>query len=210
MPSANLLLYPEDFAEPRRRAPPAPAPVAPGFSAADVAAARAAGRQEGEQAGRRAAITEEQTRSAALRARIADGLDGAQDAAAAAVEAAAFSLARLLFDALGTAFPTLSARCGEAEMRRVIAAILPALSREAAVTLHVAPSQCAVAAAELAALSLRRAEPPRVVADAAMADGDIEILWDGGRAVRDAASLWRDIAAALAPLGLLAADCERE
>lgn len=197
MPSAELLLYPEDFAEARPRPPASPVPVEPTFSAEEVAAARAAGRAEGERDGHRVATDALPTRVADLLDRIADRLDTARDVAATEAEIRAVPLAGLLRDALAAAFPAMQARFGEAEIRRMITAILPALARETQVTIHVAPSLDAAVQDALAALPLRRAVPPRVVADAALAEGDIEILWDGGRALRDAAALWREIDAAL-------------
>ncbi len=40
----------------------------------------------------------------------------------------------------------------------------------------------------------------------AMAPGDVRIAWHNGAATRDAAALWQQVAAVLAPAGLLRAD----
>ena len=204
MAYVELLLYPEDFADPAPRPAPPPAPAEPVFTAADVAAARAEGFASGAAAGRTEAALQQQARVAEALGRVAERLDAAADAAMAAAEAHAQALAQVLVDALRAAFPTLSAQHGAAEMRRVIAAILPALARETAVTLHVPPALEAAARSALQALALRRATPPRIVPDARLQPGDIEIAWDDGRAVRDGAAVWRDVLAALAPLRLSA------
>ncbi len=206
MPDPTLLLFPEDFAEPHNSPPTAPAPAVPAFSEADIAAARAAGHEAGERAGRSTEAAAQRARATELLALIAARLDTAEDAALAAAEARARALARLLLDALGAAFPALCARCGEAEMRRVIAAVMPALTREADVTLRVPAALIDAARDELAVLKLRRAVPLRIEADAGLAAGDVAIVWGDGHAVRDGAATWRDIAEALAPLGLLSAE----
>jgi len=197
MRSAALLLCPEDFAEPRPSPRAQAAPETPGFTREDVEEARRAGRQEGERAARLTAEAADRARIAALLARIAERLDGAAETAAATAELQAAALVRLLLDALGTAFPTLRERCGEAEMRRLIAAVVPSLAGDGSVTLHIAPAQCEAAETQLAALRLRRAAPPQVIGDAAVAPGDVDIRWEGGRAVRDAAALWCDVLSAL-------------
>ena len=206
MSHADLLLYPEDFADPRPRAAPLPvlvqASVVPGFTAEDVEAARAEGYLSGETAGRAAEAAGQRARLAEALARLAERLDAAEESSVAAVESRAQALGRVLVDALTAALPSLAAQCGVAEMRRVIAMIMPALSREASVTLHVPPDLLEAAHAELDALRLRRAVPPVVVADAQLPPGDIEITWTDGRAVRDGAAIWRNVIAALAPLGL--------
>lgn len=202
MPDTFLVLYPEDFAEPKPRAAPPPAAVEPGFSAADIAAARAEGYASGEAAGRAAAAADRHTHLAEALARLAERLAAAEDAATAAVEMRALALAQVMRDALAAAFPSLTRLHGAAEMRGVIAAVMPALSREASVTMHVPPDLLEAARAALDGLNLRRAAPPRIVADDRLRPGDIEIAWDDGRAVRDGAAIWREVVAALAPLGL--------
>jgi hypothetical protein len=42
----------------------------------------------------------------------------------------------------------------------------------------------------------------------AMSPGDVRIAWRNGAATRDAAALWQQVAAVLAPAGLLRAETE--
>lgn len=198
-----LLVFPEDFARPAPESPAPAEPVVPAFTEADLAAAHATGHKAGEQAGRAAAAEEQRARVAELLAVIAERLDGARDAAVQAADSCAEALARLLLDALGTAFPVLRARHGEAELRRMVATIAPTVMRETQVTLHVHPTLAAAAADELAALPLHRGAAPRVETSEEIAVGDAVILWGDGRAVRDSTTAWQEIAEVLRPLGLL-------
>jgi flagellar assembly protein FliH len=202
---ATLLLFQDDFAAPP--APPAAAPAmpaAPVFTEADIAAAHAAGHAAGEAAARAAAAAARQSEADALLAGIAACLDGVAEATSRAVDGCATSLARTLFAALGAAFPTLAAAHGEAEMRRVIAAVVPPLRRAAAFSVAVHPSLTEAAASALRPLTAAHAAVPEVIPDPAMAPGDVRIAWPGGGAVRDVDSAWREIAAVLHPAGLLA------
>ncbi len=201
--TAAMLLFPEDFAQARQQPPQQPEPPPPGFTPEDVAVARDAGFAAGERAGRDAAAAELRVRTAETLAVIATRLDGVHEAATEAAEASAAALAQLLLDALGAAFPTLRARHGEAELRRVIAAIAPALTREKQVVLRVHPSLAGAAAEVLATLPPHTGAPPRIEACERIALGDAVVLWDGGSAVRDSAAAWREVAEALRPLGLL-------
>ena len=136
---------------------------------------------------------------------IAACLDGAADAAKEAVDACAHSLARTMFAALGAAFPTLGAAHGEAELRRVMAAVVPPLRRAAAFSVAVHPSLAEAAASALRPLTTTHTAVPGIVPDPAMVPGDVRIAWPDGSAVRDAAAAWQEIAAVLHPVGLLAA-----
>ncbi len=202
--SASLLLFPEDFAAAHDAPPaPSPSPALPCITEDDVAAARAAGYADGERAGRDAACTELRVRVGEVLSLIATRLDAAHAAATQAAQANATALAHLLFDALGAAFPTLRARHGEAELRRVIAAVAPALTHESRVVVQVHPSLADAAAAELAALPTHSGTAPRIEPHERIEPGDAVILWDGGSAVRDSAAVWREVLDALRPLGLL-------
>ena len=202
--TAALLLFPEDFASERPALPaPPPAPPTPGVTPDDVEAARDAGYAAGERAGRDAVGAELRARIAEMLALIAARLETTHAAAAHAAQASAAALAHMLFDALGAAFPTLRARHGEAELRRVIATVAPALTRESHAVLRVHPSLAEAAARELATLPAHAGAPPRIEPCERIEPGDAVILWDGGSAVRDSAAAWREVAEALRPLGLL-------
>jgi hypothetical protein len=56
---------------------------------------------------------------------------------------------------------------------------------------------------EIGRLDPDLAERVRVVECDAMTPGDVKIAWRNGAAVRDAAALWEQVAAVLAPAGLL-------
>jgi flagellar biosynthesis/type III secretory pathway protein FliH len=203
---AALLLFPHDFAAPPAPLPAAPAaPAAPLFTEADLAAARDAGHAAGEAAARAAAAAARQDEATALLSTIAARLDGIADAATQAVDGCATSLARALFAALGAAFPALRATHGEAELRRVIAAVAPPLHRAAAFSVTVHPALAGAAAAALGPLTDARAPAPEIVPDPAVALGDVRISWPDGSAVRDAEAVWQEIVAVLQPAGLLAA-----
>ena len=202
--TASLLLFPEDFAAERPAPPrPPPEPPAPVVTLDDVGAAREAGYTAGERAGRDAADADLRARIAGTLALIAARLDATHAQAEQAAQASAAALAHLLFDALSAAFPTLRARYGEAELRRVIATVAPALTRESRVILRVHPSLAEAAARELATLPAHAGAPPHIESCERIEPGDAVILWDGGCAVRDSAAAWREIAEALRPLGLL-------
>lgn len=204
MRDTAAILFPEDFASTRPiRASVEPPP--PGFTADDVAAAREAGFAAGERAGREAEAAATRARVADTLGSIADKLDAVHEAASQSAEASAMALAHLLFDAIGLAFPTLRARHGEAELRRVVAAVVPALNRESNVVLRVHPALAVATAQAIAAVQCRAGAAPRIEPCEQVEVGDAVILWDGGKAVRDSTAAWREVAGALRSLGLPAA-----
>ncbi len=198
------LLFQEDFARPAPAPPPPPSvPPPPMFDDTDMAAARAAGYDAGERAGRAAAAADVAARTVDALSVIAERLDALHDEAMQSVEVCATALARLLLGALGSAFPTLCARHGEAELCRVIATVMPALLRETGVVVRVHPALAGAVTAALAGVPARTAPPPAVEPDATLAPGDVRIAWNGGGAARDSAATWRAVADVLQPLGLL-------
>jgi flagellar biosynthesis/type III secretory pathway protein FliH len=204
MSHARRILFAEDFdlADPE----PAPEPeiIAPVFTAADLEQARAAGWQEG--------------RDAALAELAAEAERGAQEAAgaiAAQIEAArhelrrmaeesAEAIARLLLESFAAAFPAVCAAYGEKEITALLRAVLPALSQEPMVTVRACSSVLQAAAREIERLDPDFAERVRLV-PAATPPGDVRISWHAGKAVRDTATLWSEIADILAPAGFLTA-----
>ncbi len=120
-------------------------------------------------------------------------------------EATAGALAGLLLDTLAALFPALCARHGPAEARAVVGALLPGLRWSPR-------SWCARALRRRPRWPRRSHESlpdesgrVRVVTDPAMGPGDVRLRWHAGTAARDGAALWEEVAAALAPAGLLSA-----
>ena len=81
--------------------------------------------------------------------------------------------------------------------------ILPALHREAKITIRINPHAAAAITEELHAMEADMAAHVRLVPTDAMAPGDARVTWENGAATRDAASLWTQIENILAPAGLL-------
>ncbi len=191
-------LFAEDFAERQPPAPPLPPPPPPpGFSAADVAAARAAGVAEGQAAGLRAADAAHHAIMADLLAAIAGRLDAAEASRRQAAQATALALAQLLTDALAAVFPTLRQRTATAELHRVAAAVLPPLLGEPDVVVRVNPAQAAALAQQIAAMPAHAGPVPRIETLEALPPGDAVILWRDGRMLRDAAAICADVTAIL-------------
>jgi flagellar biosynthesis/type III secretory pathway protein FliH len=206
-------LFVEDFDEPAIGEPEVISPDAdpaeppePMFTEQELEAARHSGHAEGLAAGR---IQAEQAREAATLAcldGIAAGLRASRQDAVAAAEAAIEDAARLMLTMLAAALPAFCARHGEAEVRAVVATLLPRLTQEPAVTIRVSPLHAEALRADLARLDAEEFGHVRLVPTDAIAPGDVRLTWAYGDATRNAAALARDIADALAPLGLLMPD----
>jgi flagellar assembly protein FliH len=204
MPDAvTMLLFPEDFAVPHATPPVVAEQSAPAFGEADLAAARTEGYEAGVRDAHEAAAAAQRAHVAALLDVIVERLAATQEAAVRAVEACAEELAHLLLDAIGIGFPALRAQYGETELRSVIAAIAPALSREIGVVLRVHPSMREAVARELAALPMQSGTLPQIEASEEVPPGDAAISWCHGGAARDSAAAWREATEVLRLLGLL-------
>jgi len=192
-------------------APPEPEVIAPVFTVADVESIRERAYADGRAA---AIAATEAAHTEAARTALAD-ISAAFDAVvghqAALVEREAEEVARLLLDTLMTLLPALCVRHGEAEVRAVARAVLPALVREPAVTVRINP-ELAVAIGD----EIRRLDPDlvariRLVPVEALVPGDIRISWAEGNAVRDTGAVWKQVADALSAAGLLLhAEAEKE
>jgi flagellar biosynthesis/type III secretory pathway protein FliH len=197
-------LFGEDFDRPD--ATPEPDAIEPVFSAAELANAREAASREGNAAGRDEAVACDAaaTRVAieALAAQFAD----ARDTAAALAEQSADAIARLLLDSLAAAFPVLCASYGEAEVQAIVRSVLPALNQEQAVTVRTNPLTARSLLREIGRLEPDFASRVQIVECDAMTPGDVKIAWRNGAVVRDATALWEQVAAILAPAGLLRTD----
>jgi len=197
-------LFGEDFDRPE--AAPEPEAIEPVFSAAELANARETASREGNAAGRDAAVASDAaaTRVAieALAAQFAD----ARETAAALAEQSADAIARLLLDSLAAAFPVLCASYGEAEVQAIVRSVLPALNQEQAVTVRTNPLTARSLLREIGRLEPDFVSRVQIVECDAMTPGDVKISWRNGAVVRDATALWEQVAAILAPAGLLRTD----
>lgn len=185
---------------------PPPPPPPPAITEADVVAARADAYAEGHRNGlaRAAADRAEVTRQ--MLGVIADRLQGARAEASRVAEEHANAVARLLLGTLATMLPALCARHGAAEVTALTRAVLPALVREPRVTIRISPHVVAAVEQELARLDPELHGRVSLVPTDAVTPGDVRIAWQDGTAIRDAASLWRNVAGALAPFDLLPPD----
>jgi flagellar assembly protein FliH len=197
-------LFAEDFDRPPAAAEAAPAE--PVYTAGELAAAREVAWQEGREAGLGEAAASDAAALAAAMTAIGEQLAATREAASAEAEGAADGIARLLLDALAASFPVLCARYGDAEVRAIVRSVLPALFQEPAITVRAHPRTAAAIAQELARLDPDIAARVHMTDCDAMPPGDVRIVWRSGTATRDAAALWQQVAAVLAPAGLLRAD----
>lgn len=168
-----------------------PEVIAPVFSAEDVEAARRAGYAEGMAAGR---AMVQGAREAALDGLLAAIRTALADAAREATRRAddiGRELARMLTASLAAVLPDLVRRHGGAEISRLVHELLPPMALEPEIRVQVAPDDEAMLTADLDRLSPEIAARVRIVADAAMAAGDVAIVWKDGRAGRDGAALRR-------------------
>ncbi len=175
----------------------------PGYTAEELEAARlaahAAGRAEGEAAMRADACTRATAALEAMAAAMADA-----DAATSRIaEAAAESLARLMLEMLLAALPELCARHGDAEVASMVRTLLVPMKEEPSLRVQVNPAQVAAVTAELARFDPDLAARVDVQPTPLLAEGDARLHWKDGHAVREAESIRMQLAAALAPLGLL-------
>lgn len=197
-------MFDDDLELPDARDPEVIGPASALLTQADLAAARADAWAEGREsarAGAEAAAAVLAEAAVALARETASLRDELRDEA----EANASALARLLLDTLAALFPALCARNGEAEVRAVARALLPGLSAEPEIVVRANPAISAALEADIAGLTEDDPGRIRVLADPAMAPSDVRLRWRGGFGARDAAALWEEVAAALAPAGLLSA-----
>ena len=197
-------LFAEDFDNPEPVT--GPEVVETVFSAADMAAAREAAWREGHEAGLHTAEAGDAASTRQAMEVLAEQFATECAAAPARAEAAADAMARLLIDCLTATFPALSARYGDDEVRAIIRTVLPELNQEAKITVRAHPRTAQAVADEIDRINPDLATHIQIVESGTMRPGDVSIAWRNGSAVRDAADLWRQVAAVLAPAGLLQTD----
>jgi flagellar biosynthesis/type III secretory pathway protein FliH len=191
-------LFAEDFDLPAA-GPPAAEPM---FSAAELSASREAAWQDGHAAG----LQDDAAATRRAITTIAEEFAQERHAAAEQAEQSAEAIVHLLLDSLAAIFPTLCAHYGDAEVRAIIRVVLPALTQEPAITVRTHPCTAAAVTQELARLDPDLLAHVQTVECDAMSPGDVRIAWRNGAATRDAAALWQQVAAVLAPAGLLRAE----
>lgn len=199
------ILYIEDFdaaAPAPSPAEPAPAPPSPVFSAEELAAAHEAGRAEGAAAALdEAALVQGQLQLAATQA-LADELAAARATLRAVAEAQASEVAQTVLAMLAAAIPATMRACAGTELQAMLQALAPGLLREPELRVRAHPTQADRARETLIALLPEDTCVLSVRPDATLAEGDLRIAWQDGRAQRDCAALYAAITAALAPLGV--------
>ncbi|HJS86342.1 MAG TPA: hypothetical protein VJ779_12870 [Acetobacteraceae bacterium] len=200
-------LFEEDFDAPHAPEPEVIAPnlVPRGSTEADITTARADAWAEGHASGRAEAEASATRTLAEAATSMASAMALLRPELLAQAEAAASALARLLLDTLAALFPALNARHGPAEAQAVLRALLPGLRFEPEIVVRANPRTAPSLAQEVARVLPDEANRVRVVPDPAMGPGDVRVRWQGGAAARDGAVLWEEVAAALAPAGLLSA-----
>ena len=199
-------LFDEDFDV--RLVAPEPEVIEPVFSAEELATARDAAWREGQVAGLEAAAASEAAATLQALEAIASQIRTNHDEAVALAEQTAEGIARLLLDSLAAAFPVLCSHYGEAEVRAIVRFVLPSLTQEPAIAVRAHPHTAAALTQEIDNLDPDIAARVQIVTCDAMPPGDVRVTWHNGSAVRDAAGLWDQVAAVLAPAGLLRADAK--
>jgi flagellar assembly protein FliH len=180
--------------------------IEPVYSAVELAAARDAAWREGHEAGLQGAATSEAAATRQAIAAFAEQFATECDAVTVRAEQSAEAIARLLLDSLAAIFPTLCVHYGDAEVRAIVRAVLPALTQELAITVRANPRTAHALSQEIARLDPDLAAHVHAIDCDEMSPGDVRIAWHNGTATRDAAALWQQVAAVLAPAGLLRAD----
>jgi hypothetical protein len=112
-------------------------------------------------------------------------------------------VATLLLRILSTMLPALGARHGPAEIAAVMQCILPKLKAEPRIVIQAHPDAVDGIRIRLADFAPDLVERITLTPTSSIDAGDVRIGWQDGEAVRDGASLWREIAEVLEPLGLL-------
>lgn len=150
---------------------------------ADLAAAREEAFRAGLEQGRQAAEASRQALAAQAVDRLAAGLAATARQATAVMEGAADAVATCMLDALATALPSLTELIGATEAARFATAVLPSLAEHLRAEVFVAPDLVEEVGALLAL------EPrATVLADPALARGDVRLRWRDGMAERRAAA----------------------
>ena len=198
------ILYVEDFDEKPQppRAEAAPEPVAPSFSAVELAEAREAGRQEGVAASLAdAQLLQAQLQLAAMQS-LADGLAATRSTYDDIVRNAADQAAQTILAVLQAVLPAVMRRHDRTELQALIAALAPGLACEPELRVRAHPDLAEFVREALMGALQTTDCVLSVCADSALQPGDVRLAWQDGQARRDCAATWMAVSEALAPLGL--------
>ena len=201
-PDRAGILYAEDFDGPASAPQPEPEAPDPTFSsgemdmarriAAEDAVARARAEWEGSDA---------HARTLALCAIAAD-LAAAQDEGRRLAEAVADGTVRAILGLVAGLLPAYCARHGDAEVRHLLAHVLPALQREPRIAVRVGPAVADAVRLDLLSLDEDLAACIAVTT-ANLPPGDARVAWADGSLVRDGTAIHAAMVAGLAELGLV-------
>jgi hypothetical protein len=203
-PDRAGILYAEDFDSPEPfQAAPEPEPAAEAaFSSGEMEMARQTA-AEAAVAHARAEWERSDAHACTLAlCAVAAELTAAQEEGRALAEAAADGTVRAILTLAAGLLPAYCAGHGEAEVRQLLAHLLPALQREPRIAVRVSPAVAEAIRADLLLLDDDLAARVTVTA-ADMPPGDARVAWTDGSLVRDQAAIHAAMVAALAGLGLV-------
>ena len=162
--------------------------------------------EEGVREGAALARTADDARLDGITSRLTAALAGSATEAAAIAEDTAASIGEAVIAMVLALFPASLAGLGAREAGAIAAAVLPSLAHAPAVTIDIAPAARADIDAALQRLPVDQRARVDIRTHAAMADGDLAILWSGGALRHDGAKAMAGVRDVLAGLGLLAPD----
>ncbi|HEX5327136.1 MAG TPA: hypothetical protein VFW75_10755 [Acetobacteraceae bacterium] len=195
-------MFAEDFDSVSNGHDQTPEVIAPVFTAAELAAARADAWAEGREAALAELNAEHDKAWSGMAQSITQQLVGVGKTMHRQAESHAETIARLLLDTLATLFPQLCARHGETEAQALAGAVLGGLTREPVITVRAGRVLARHLTDQLEELGSSHAMRVEVVSAETDMPGDFRITWHDGQASRDAAALWEQVAAVLAGAGL--------
>ena len=134
---------------------------------------------------------------------MAADLAAAQDEGRRLAEAAADGTVRAILGLAAGLLPAYCARHSDAEVRGLMAHLLPALQREQRITVRVGPAIAGAVRTDLASMDDDLASRVSVTAVDSLSPGDARIAWADGSLVRDARAIHAAMVDALAGLGLV-------
>ena len=175
--------------------PPAPEPVEPTFSAAEVEAAKREGFEAGRQQGQSDAMDSiEQSLATALQS-TGDQLAELLALQRAGEESRRAEAMEISLSSLGAIFPSLLETFGLAEIESAIGQALKGLQQEPRVVIRVADEMIDPLRGQVDALSSHNGFEGKLVLvpDAALGPGSVRIEWASGGAERDCMQTWQEL-----------------
>lgn len=199
------ILYIEDFDDAPEPAgldnPPEPETPAP-LTLDDVQLARDEGRAEGLQAALAdAQLIQAQLHASAIQS-VADELHAARALLERMAQTHAQQTASAMIAILQAAVPATMKAHAAAEISGVVQALSAGFACEPELRVRTHPDLADVVREIMIDQLPEEGCVLAVAADPRLAQGDVQIAWQDGRAKRDCAAIWSEIRIALAPLGL--------